>query len=868
MKQFKFFTAALILCISLMMSVMISAEASDVFRVGVFDIGVLDEDIMPNPSSSAYSYSEYNTYQKFRDRYEKIFFDALAKTENFDAVRIKSEEVTATMTKANTEYYKAQQSKSSSKNSDYRPIYNRSMTDRPAGLYDMSEAASKAMQNYAVSQLTLAKQKNCRYLLNSSVHFDTSSKQGIRATVHLLLSDVNKMELTPNIHASGESQAFSTRLRTVDEGKKPKRKAQTSSKSKKKGLDSPEQSLKEKLALEAFTAAIQNLQDILSGNAAKIVKIEGNNIFINKGSSSNAKIDNAYIVKTEVHDGVDDIFGEDKDASIINIAIIKIKDVQEDISIAEIVPDGGNINAIHVDDTLEPMLASRIDDYLLSISDGKRPPFPVRHPEAVKAELKASEKTAKSPSQSRFKKEKKKEKTVSAAESLPALPPGVMRVGVINFDSQADGISATEASTLTDLFSRMLSNSDKIAVLERDRLEAIANEHELNLSGVIDSDTAAQIGKLASCQYILLGSVTGIEERDTISGRYIRPTEKADFSRFMIRNTSAKGAGVLLGLAILSDIVEAGNVKKDNVVTATHEVITNVDARLVNVQTSQIAASFTGHGSAAQSDIVTQDGNGNIKDIDSSYGDIENQSIASAAANLGSMIREFLTGEKLQISSINNGEIIINRGSSSGIQTGDLFCVYSEGQSYGDTEAIISVKEVQDSFSTAELVKSINDSYTVTPGSRLEFVLHSDFQKGIWHIKNQKRAQSSEKAIKNISLEDLANNSGNKKRRLENSSTDAKKVIKSYGLSASKEKMLINAHSKASKANNSKKKYEAYKQLSEADNNDYLAAYNTGRYALEQSMYIEAREWVSKALFVNPNYVPAKKLIEKIDNGD
>ena len=50
--------------------------------------------------------------------------------------------------------------------------------------------------------------------------------------------------------------------------------------------------------------------------------------------------------------------------------------------------------------------------------------------------------------------------------------------------------------------------------------------------------------------------------------------------------------------------------------------------------------------------------------------------------------------------------------------------------------------------------------------------------------------------------------------------------------------------------------------------NDYLAAYNTGRYALEQSMYIEAREWASKALFVNPNYIPAKNLIDKIDSGE
>ena len=145
--------------------------------------------------------------------------------------------------------------------------------------------------------------------------------------------------------------------------------------------------------------------------------------------------------------------------------------------------------------------------------------------------------------------------------------------------------------------------------------------------------------------------------------------------------------------------------------------------------------------------------------------------------------------------------------------------------------------------------------------------MNSDYQKGIWHIKNTRRQQASETAKDNLSLEELANSSGRKK-RFETSATDAKKVIKSYGLSSSQEKALINAHSKASKASSTKKKYEAYKQISNANSEDFLAAYNTGKYALEQSMYIEAREWASKALFINPNYKPAQALIEKIDKGE
>ena len=243
------------------------------------------------------------------------------------------------------------------------------------------------------------------------------------------------------------------------------------------------------------------------------------------------------------------------------------------------------------------------------------------------------------------------------------------------------------------------------------------------------------------------------------------------------------------------------------------------------------------------------------------------KAIASTAANLSYTIREALTGEQVQIASVNDREAIINRGSDSGVQVGDLFCVYAEGQSGGDTEAIIRVTDVQDAFSTAEIATSITASYVLVPGSRLEPVLHGDFQKGIWHIKNERRTQATEEHKFDVSLEELANASSRRK-KLETSSTDAKKVIRSYKLSPAQEKALIAAHSKASKASNAKKKYESYKQLSEADINDYLAAYNTGKYALELSMYTEAREWASKALFVNPNYKPAQALIDKIDNGD
>ena len=182
--------------------------------------------------------------------------------------------------------------------------------------------------------------------------------------------------------------------------------------------------------------------------------------------------------------------------------------------------------------------------------------------------------------------------------------------------------------------------------------------------------------------------------------------------------------------------------------------------------------------------------------------------------------------------------------------------MYSEGQSYGDTEAIIKIKDVQENFSTAEVVAKINN-YSPIVGSRLEPVLNTDFQKGIWHIKNLRRSEA----------ENLQDKNNQNKKALENSSTDPKKVIKTYGLNPNEEKKLIDAHLKALKPAKAEPKYKLFKEISDENNNDYLAAFKTGENALKLSMYVEAREWAMKALFINPNYKPAQDLINKIDGG-
>ena len=847
MDLFKFSKRVIFVFIALCVMFTLCSDAKAAGRIGIYDVSVIEGDIT-DTAPKTYSMADWKRMEQLKQKYTEVVMGIFSE-------RTETVKLTTEYDKTMQQVQEAQKKSSPfgfgnlfggnrQKQEDYKPYVNRTMTSD----------ANSSMETYIKYHTDAGAKEKCDHVVDCVINIDDKF-----VTVNMNLYDVRKRTVNFKYVASSAISSSSSLRQSSSKSSSTKAKTKTKSSSSKtkKSKNKPDQTqdtAQEQAVITALNKLAVYMLDDISGNTAKIINVAYDNVTINKGTSSKVAVGDMFSVQAKISDGMDEIFGAEKETlPEKTVALIKITDAQENSSTAEIINGAGNISLIRPEDTIKILTHKELEYF----NDGKYK-FPDKRVDVKKAEVKAAETKTKPQAN----------KTVAKAEPLPALPPGTVRIGIMRFNSDAYEVTDEEALSLTDLLSRMLSNSDKIVVLERDRLEAIAGEQKLNLSGIIDPATAAQIGKLASCQYVLMGSVTGLQESDTVSGQYIRPTNKSTYVPNVPAGYQLSTAGkVLVGIQLLGMVLDAAEGPKDNVVTETHETITAVDARLVDVQTSQIIAAFSEQGSAAQSDIITQDKDGHVKSVEANHGSLQNRSIASAAANLGYKIREKLAGEQVQISAVNDSEIIINRGDSSGVQVGDLFCVYSDGKTGGDTDAIISVTEVQEAFSTAEIAASVADSYSPVPGNRLEPVLNSDYQKGIWHIKNTRRQQASETAKDNLSLEELANSSGRKK-RFETSATDAKKVIKSYGLSSSQEKALINAHSKASKASSTKKKYEAYKQISNANSEDFLAAYNTGKYALEQSMYIEAREWASKALFINPNYKPAQALIEKIDKGE
>lgn len=101
------------------------------------------------------------------------------------------------------------------------------------------------------------------------------------------------------------------------------------------------------------------------------------------------------------------------------------------------------------------------------------------------------------------------------AVCVPSWADDEIRLGIMNFTSKVPDVKDDMASSVSDFFLRAISNAGRIRLVERERFEAIAGEIKIGRSGLIDSATAAEVGKLAGCTHMLIGSLTGLSKSST-----------------------------------------------------------------------------------------------------------------------------------------------------------------------------------------------------------------------------------------------------------------------------------------------------------------------------------------------------------------
>lgn len=260
-----------------------------------------------------------------------------------------------------------------------------------------------------------------------------------------------------------------------------------------------------------------------------------------------------------------------------------------------------------------------------------------------------------------------------------------IRLGIVPFLSRTSDVSAKQAAQVTDIITRCLNASQAISVIERERLITAAAENGLVLSaGTLNKDSAAKIGQLSGCKYILLGSVTHLSQK------YEQHSIRVSFMNYQNKNIQ--------------------------------ETTAALEARIIDTATGKVILSISKNAS-----VIQELGKINSDEYSLTFSKIKLQAIEAAASRLCDKIREFLADEYAVIISIDKKNIMINRGRTSGVNVGNLYRVYKEGDEILDLNgnslgkkiinlAVIRVTNVQREFSTAEILN--NDNGTAAKKSK------------------------------------------------------------------------------------------------------------------------------------------------------
>jgi TolB-like protein len=97
--------------------------------------------------------------------------------------------------------------------------------------------------------------------------------------------------------------------------------------------------------------------------------------------------------------------------------------------------------------------------------------------------------------------------------------PSIKTIAVMQFDNYSVGKYQTElgliAKGLADMFAMDFAKLSELKVVERDKINFVLNEIELQQSGKVDEATAVKVGKILGAQYMVFGSITQLDDKMT-----------------------------------------------------------------------------------------------------------------------------------------------------------------------------------------------------------------------------------------------------------------------------------------------------------------------------------------------------------------
>lgn len=280
--------------------------------------------------------------------------------------------------------------------------------------------------------------------------------------------------------------------------------------------------------------------------------------------------------------------------------------------------------------------------------------------------------------------------------------------------------------SLTDEVVALFVQTKRFDIIEREKLQAILKEQELQISGLVSTENAVKVGRIAGAKYIIFGSVTSAN------------ATHSEEEKTVIEKT------------------RTGKVKKAKYIRTTWEGRVTLSARLVDIETGVmlIAKTVTGYGfneekRAAEDksfleqivQIVTKEDEEKAKQLYFKQGDEKVINIAKRDAALklvNSFLEEFpLTGYILSKTEEDN--YLIDLGTERGLNSRANLKILGKTEfithpvtgeiikSKTETLGYLQVIDIGDTTSEAKFVKGEEEK--IVPGLKVE-VIDPIF---IWH---------------------------------------------------------------------------------------------------------------------------------------
>ena len=288
-----------------------------------------------------------------------------------------------------------------------------------------------------------------------------------------------------------------------------------------------------------------------------------------------------------------------------------------------------------------------------------------------------------------------------AAQSFSDEKP---RVGVFQFQSAGADIELYYSHQIGDIFTQRLAMSDGLSVMGATQLTAIATEHKIPLSGYFSKDTAIEIGKLAECRYVVVGTVTKFKMVHSSSGVWIAGSHKEEAS-------------------------------------------TEADVRVYDVQTGETLLADTESGKASQSGgyVSIYGMSGGSSELNG----MQSGAISELTAKLSARVREALTGDTPKVTAKSAKEVTIDIGTIGGAAKGVLYRIYTGSGKKEQNLAVVKVKEAKSDYCTATLAdKNTGNLALVQKGDKVfpigDEELKALVKKKGSFVKSRPRATSSD----------------------------------------------------------------------------------------------------------------------------